>query len=107
MLIYLCFRFAAVVHAYLAYYSPTTRLIAWLSTPPGLKWAIPVALVAVPAYMFTASLCRVIIDDGGPEYLYLLVMLCGWNVIKFLALAVRSPFRFVGLLLSRLFQRAS
>lgn len=107
MLIYLCFRFAAVLHAYLTYYAPTNRIIAWLSTPRGLKWAIPVALAAVPAYRFTASLCRIIIDDGGPEYLYLLVTLCVWNATKFAALAVRTPLLVLSHLLSRGFQRAS
>ncbi|QCC77407.1 hypothetical protein [Nocardioides daphniae] len=51
---------------------------------------IPVALLAVPGYLFAASLCQVFIDDGGPEYLYLLLLLFVWNAIKFGALAVRA-----------------
>lgn len=91
MIIYLCFRLAAVLYGCLQGYAPTNRVIAWLGTPSGIKWAIPTALVAVPGYLFAASLCRVIIDDGGPEYLYLLVTLFVWNAIKFGALAVRAP----------------
>ena len=38
-----CFRLAAAIHGYLAFYMPTNRAVDWLRTPRGLKWAIPVA----------------------------------------------------------------
>ena len=87
----LCFRLAAAIHGYLAFYMPTNRAVAWLRSPRGLKWAIPVALVATPTYLFAMSVCAVIIDRGGPGYLNVLVMLFAWNGIKFAAAGVLVP----------------
>lgn len=91
MIFYLSFRLAAVLQAFMATYMPTNRAVAWLRSPRGLKWAIPVSLVATPAYLFATSVCRVIIDDGGPEYLYVLVLLFAWNAMKFLVLGCLTP----------------
>ena len=86
-----CFRLAAAVHGYLALYMPTNRAIAGLRSPRGLKWAIPVALVATPTYLFAMSVCMTLIERGGPGYLNVLVMLFFWNGMKFAWLAVLSP----------------
>ena len=73
---------AATVHRYLALYMPTNRLIEWLRTPLGLKWAVPVALVTVPVYLFATSVCATVVDRGGPGYSNMLVLLFAWNAIK-------------------------
>lgn len=40
-------------------------------------------LLAVP-YFYAAAICTTIINDGGPGWLYLLVLLFVWNTFKFL-----------------------
>lgn len=89
-----CFRLAAAIHGYLAFYMPSNRAVDWLRTPRGLKWAIPVALVATPNYLFAMSVCVVIVERGGPGYLNVLVMLFAWNAMKFAVMGGLSiPFR--------------
>lgn len=91
----LWFRLAASIHAYLAFYMPTNRAVDWLRSPRGLKWAIPVALVATPAYLYAMSVCRVIIEHGGPGYLNVLVLLFAWNAMKSMGLVVALPLLFL------------
>ena len=45
----LFWNLSAAVNGYARFYIPTNRAVDWLRTPRGLKWAIPVALVATPA----------------------------------------------------------
>ena len=71
----LSIHLAAAIRGYLAFYMPTNRMVDWLRSPRGLKWAIPVALVATPGYLFAMSICMTIIDRGGPGYLNVLVLL--------------------------------
>lgn len=76
-------RLAATIHNVLRTYAPTNVLLDWLRTRRGLNWAIPVALVLVPAYLFGASIATTVIEDGGPGWLNILVLLFVWNAIKF------------------------
>jgi len=87
----LFWNLSAALNGYLRFYMPTNRAIDWLCTSRGLKWALPVALVATPAYLFTMSVCVVILERGGPGYLNLLVLLFAWNALKFAVLAVLTP----------------
>jgi hypothetical protein len=87
----LLWNLAAAVRGYLAFYMPTNRAIDWLRAPRGLKWAVPVALVATPAYLYLVSLCATIVERGGPGWLNALVILFFWNSIKFVWMAVLSP----------------
>lgn len=86
----LCLSLSAAIYGYLQRYMPTNRAIAWLRTARGLKWAIPVALTATPAYLFTAVICAGIIENGGPGWLNLLVLWTIWNSMKFAWMAVLS-----------------
>jgi hypothetical protein len=81
---------AAAIRGYLAFYMPTNRVIDWLRSPRGLKWAIMVALVATPGYLFAMSICMTIIDRGGPGYLNVLVLLFAWNALKFAVMGAVS-----------------
>ena len=47
---------SAAIRGYLRFYMPTNRAVDWLRTPRGLKWAIPVALVATPTYLGLTAL---------------------------------------------------
>lgn len=81
---------STVIHDYLQRYMPTNRAITWLRTPRGLKWAIPVALIATPAYLCAMVLAVAIIDTGGPGWLHLLVLWSFWNATKFAWIALFS-----------------
>lgn len=79
----LMWNLSAAIRGYLRFYMPTNIAIDMLRTRRGLKWAVPVALVAVPAYLYAMSLCATIIERGGPGWLNVLVILFFWNAIKF------------------------
>ena len=64
-------------------YAPTNLLLNAIRTRRGLKWGVPAMLLAV-GYFYSASICTTIINDGGPGWLYLLVLLFVWNALKFL-----------------------
>lgn len=89
----LLWNLSAAIRGYLRFYMPTNRAVDWLRTPRGLNWAVPVSLVAVPAYLYAMSLCAVIVADGGPGFLNVLVVLFFWNAMKFAWMASLSPFR--------------
>lgn len=89
----LSMHLAAAIRGYLAFYMPTNRVIDWVRSPRGIRWAFPIALAAVPAYMFAMSVCAALIERGGPGYLNVLVMLFAWNAIKFAAMALLTPVR--------------
>lgn len=88
----LSIHLAAAIRGYLACYMPTNRVIDWLRSPRGLKWAIPVACVATPAYLFAMSVCAAVVERGGPGYLNVLVLLFAWNALKFASVALLTPF---------------
>jgi len=87
----ICIRLAAAIRGYLAFYMPTNRAVDWLRSPGDIKWAIPVAILATPTYLFAMSVCMTIIERGGPGYLNVLVMLFAWNALKFAVTAALSP----------------
>jgi hypothetical protein len=86
----LSIHLAAAVRGYLVFHMPTNRMIGWLRRPRGLKWALPVALVATPAYAFAMSVCATLVDRGGQGYLNVLVLLFAWNALKFAAAGLVS-----------------
>lgn len=61
---------------------PTNRLVdAVLYTRRGVKWGIPVMLLAAP-YLLIAVMCRGFIEQGGPGWLNLLVIYGIYNAAK-------------------------
>ena len=62
---------------------PTNRALDCLRTPQGLKWAVPAAILLVPAYLFAMSVAAVIGARPGLGWLNLLVILHCWNAMKF------------------------
>ena len=99
LMLTLFWSLSAALNGHLRLYLPTNIAIDRLRTPRGLRWAIPVALVATPAYLLAMSVCGTIIERGGPGFLNLLVVTFAWNAMKFALMAVLSPvIRFVGYL---------
>ena len=64
-------------------YAPTNLLLNAIRTRRGLKWSVPAMLLA-GVYFYAAAICTTIINDGGPGWLYLLVLVFVWNAFKFL-----------------------
>lgn len=97
----LIWKLSAALNGYMRFYMPTNRVVDWLRGPGGLKWAVPVALVATPTYLFAMSVCATMVQRGRPGYLNVLVMLFAWNSMKFACIAVVGPFLYVGYLRAR------
>ena len=87
--------------AFLRRYMPTNILLDAIRTRRGLKWGVPAMLLAVP-YLVAASICTNLIDNGAPELLYLVVLLCVWNALKFLWI---GPVSLIHLMLIRTRER--
>jgi hypothetical protein len=81
---------SAAIRGYLRFYMPTNRAVDWLRSPRGLKWAIPVALVATPAYLGLTALAIQGAARPGLGWLNVLVLLFFWNAAKFAWMAVLS-----------------
>lgn len=101
----LSFQLSAFIVGFMYEYMPTNRAIRWLRTPERIKWAIPVCLVATPAYWCAMGVCVLIIEAGGPEYLHLLVVLFGWNTLKFAVFGLMAPFLWAGHAIRKLIAR--
>lgn len=84
-------------------YAPTSLLIAATRTRRGLRWGLPAMLLAIP-YLFAAHWCVTTIEAGGPGWLNLVVLLCGWNSIK---LTLNGPITVVLLIRTKIRERAS
>ena len=67
---------------FLRRYMPTNIALDAIRARSGLKWGIPAMLLAAP-YLYAASLVRVLIDNGAPGWLNLLVLLFIWDAMKF------------------------
>lgn len=81
---------SAAIRGYLRFYMPTNRAVDWLRSATGLKWAIPVALVAAPAYLGLTALAIQGAARPGLGWLNVLVFLFFWNAMKFAWMAVLS-----------------
>jgi hypothetical protein len=84
-------KLSAAIRGHLRFYMPTNRTIDWLRTPRGFKWAIPIALVATPAYLGLTALAIQGAARPGLGWLNVLVLLTFWNGTKFAWLAALSP----------------
>jgi len=68
-------RLAAAIHYDLRAYAPTNILLRRLRSRDGIKWAIPVSVVLVLAYLYSMSLAGPLSERGGSGWLNLLVLL--------------------------------
>lgn len=68
---------------FLRRYMPTNILLDAIRTPRGLKWGVPAMLLTIPYFLIAASLVQAI-NDGGPAWLNVLVLLSIWNGLKML-----------------------
>ncbi|MFT4081391.1 MAG: sulfate permease [Nocardioides sp.] len=100
------FRLIWIASVYTRYflrrYMPTNIALDAIRTRRGLKWGIPAMLLGVP-YLYAASIVRVLLDNGAPGWLNLLVLLFIWNAMKF---AIMGPISLVLLLRVRIYEAA-
>ncbi|MGP5054696.1 hypothetical protein ACTXJ3_06310 [Brachybacterium paraconglomeratum] len=68
---------------------PTNRIRDAVYTRRGLKWGVPATLLAAP-YIAAVKLLTDHIEQGGPGWLHLIVLLCAWNALKMLWLGPMS-----------------
>lgn len=80
---------------------PTNVLRDAIHTRRGLKWGVPVMLLASP-YLYATVICRELIEDGSPGWLNLLVILFIWNTFKMLWI---GPVSLTKLILVRFHER--
>ena len=87
----LLWNVSAAIRGYMRFYMPTNIAIDRLRTPRGIKWAIPVALVAAPAHFGAMAITADLALRPGFGWLNLLVILFFWNAMKFVWIAVFAP----------------
>lgn len=68
---------------------PTHRIRDAVMSRRGLKWGIPAMLLAAP-YLAATKLLTDHIEQGGPDWSHLVVLLCAWNALKMLWLGPMS-----------------
>jgi hypothetical protein len=83
LVLFLLWRMSPTIRYFLRRYMPTNIALDAIRTRRGLKWGVPAMLLAVP-YLFAVNYCTTVIEDGGPGWLNLLVLLFCWNALKFL-----------------------
>ena len=76
---------SAEVRYFLRCYMPSNILLDLIRTRKGLKWGVPAMLLAGP-YLAIAFWCTTLIENGGPGWLHLVVLVCLWNALKMMAI---------------------
>ncbi|QIK75699.1 sulfate permease [Nocardioides piscis] len=97
----LLWNISAAIRGYLRFYMPTNRALDWLRTPRGLKWAIPIAVVGTPLYLYAMSIAAVISASPGFGWMNVLVIIFLWNALKFAWVAVLAPLAILRPMLGR------
>ena len=76
---------SAEVRYFLRRYMPSNIVLDLIRSRRGLKWGLPAMLLAVP-YLLVASWSTALIENGGPGWLHLVVLICIWNALKMVAI---------------------
>lgn len=71
------------IRYFLRLYMPSNILLDVIRTRRGLKWGVPTMMLAFP-YFVAANACTQLINDGGPGWLHLLVLVFLWDMFKML-----------------------
>lgn len=80
---------SSFMYAVLQRYAPTNIVLARIRRRRGLKWGVPAMLLAAP-YIVLVYWCSAAIGDGAPGWLNLVILLCLWNALKFVAIGPTS-----------------
>jgi len=91
------------IRTFLRVWMPTNILLDTLRTRRGLRWGVPAMLLSI-GYLAIAYWCNTLIDDNGPGWLHLIVLLCIYNAFKFL---IFGPLSLARLIKARHHERAA
>ncbi len=80
---------------FLRRYMPSNIVLDLIRTRQGLKWGVPAMLLAVP-YLMVAYWCTTVIENGGPGWVHLIVLVCIWNAFKMILIGPVSVALLVG-----------
>ncbi|MDO5084621.1 MAG: sulfate permease [Arachnia propionica] len=80
-MIHLLWGLSVKARYFLHRYMPSNIVLDLIRTRRGLKWGVPTMLLAVP-YLAIAVWCTGLIDNGGPGWLHIVVLVCIWNAFK-------------------------
>lgn len=89
------------VRHFLRRYMPSNILLDRIRTRRGLRWGVPAMVLALP-YFAVAYWCSTLIEDGGPGWLNIIVLIGIWNAFKMLAI---GPISLLMLAAARLRER--
>lgn len=84
-MIHLLWELSAKARYFLRRYMPSNIVLDLIRTRQGLKWGVPAMLLAVP-YLAIAVWCTGLIDNGGPGWLHLVVLVCIWDAFKMIVI---------------------
>lgn len=70
------------IRAFLRTWMPSNIVLDLIRRRQNLRWGIPAMLLAAPDFA-VAYWCRSVIEDGGPGWLHLVVLICIWSALKF------------------------
>lgn len=68
---------------FLRRYMPSNILLDKIRTRRGLKWGVPAMLLALP-YLGIAYLLSTAVENGGPGWLNLFILVAVWSALKML-----------------------
>lgn len=71
------------IRSFMRRWMPTNVLLDKIRTRSGLKYGVPAMLLAIP-YLYLASVLIIIIREGGPGWLNLIVLVAIWSALKML-----------------------
>jgi hypothetical protein len=71
------------VRYFLRRYMPSNIVLDAIRTRRGLKWGVPAMVLAIP-YLVAANVCMQLIDNGGPGWWHLVVLVFLWDMFKML-----------------------
>lgn len=94
----LIWTLSVYIRSFMRRFMPTNMALDALRTRRGLKWGVPAMLLAA-VYFYAASVMTVLIDSGGSRWLYLVMLVCIWNALKFI---VYGPVSLIRLARARL-----
>ena len=97
----LLIAFVSRIYAFFQLTMPTNMIIRATHTRRGLKWGVPAMLLAVVYIVIAAALAQWV-ASGAPGWINLLVLVCLWNALKFMA---NGPITAVRLLRVRAVER--
>lgn len=84
-MIHLLWELSVNARYFLRRYMPSNIVLDLIRTRRGLKWGLPAMLLAV-RYLAIAVWCTRLIDNGGPGWLHLVVLVCIWNALKMIVI---------------------